>query len=516
MANDKNIFIVDGKPFFPFGTELLLQSGYSVRDESEIDAAFKALQLTHGNTGEFPVYWDEVEPEEGKFNFSSVDTLISFARRYGVKLCLLWFGTWKNGTMDYAPAWIKTNPQRFQREKAPSGKDVWVLSAHCTATLEADKQAFSALCRHLKAKDKTEHTVIGIQVENEPNITEIDRDHGTEAQTVFDSPVPALLVSGMKTAGRGDVYDRWQKSGGKESGTWTGLFGAEAGHFMHTWAMATYIDAVAKAGKDVYDLPMYINIAGPARDYDVLDIWKWFTPHIKIIGPDIYIRDSKEFDFVCAKYTRGDNPLFAPESWGSINMLHAIADYNTVGYFTQNIRRASIYGDVLSIPETILKINMMQCVSAVMPLILKYRGTGKIQAIMQPEKEEVQKLDFDGFTGIVEFGDWRPAYVPRNPPDNSPGGGMVIQASRNEFYIAGNNCRLHINAKPPFDRVEPTKVTARWPYGNGVGYTISIEEGHFDADGVFVADRRRNGDETYHGAWVEPNIGVVRIIMCDS
>jgi len=35
-----------------------------------------------------------------------------------------------------------------------------------------------------------------------------------------------------------------------------------------------YIDAVAKAGKDIYDLPMYINIAGPARDYDVLDIWK--------------------------------------------------------------------------------------------------------------------------------------------------------------------------------------------------------------------------------------------------
>jgi hypothetical protein len=197
-------------------------------------------------------------------------------------------------------------------------------------------------------------------------------------------------------------------------------------------------------------------------------------------------------------------------------MLHAIADYNTAGYFTQNIRRAGIYGDVLSLPETILKISMMRCVSGVMPLILKYRGTGKIQAIMQPEKEEIQKLDFDGFTGIVEFGDWRPAYVPRNPPDNSPGGGLVIQASRNEFYIAGNNCRLHINAKPPFDKIEPPKVTARWPHGIGVGYTVSIEEGHFDVNGVFVPDRRRNGDETYHGAWVEPNIGVVRIIMCDS
>jgi len=191
--------------------------------------------------------------------------------------------------MDYAPAWIKTNPQRFQREKAPSGKDVWVLSAHCTATLEADKQAFSALCRHLKAKDKTEHTVIGIQVENEPNITEIDRDHGTEAQTVFDSPVPALLVSGMKTAGRGDVYDRWQSRAGKNPAHGPGYSVRKPGHFMHTWAMATYIDAVAKAGKDVYDLPMYINIAGLPGITMLLDIWKWFTPHIKIIGAGIFI-----------------------------------------------------------------------------------------------------------------------------------------------------------------------------------------------------------------------------------
>jgi hypothetical protein len=149
-----------------------------------------------------------------------------------------------------------------------------------------------------------------------------------------------------------------------------------------------------------------------------------------------------------------------------------------------------------------------------MPLVLKYQGTGKIQAMIQPEKEEVQRMDFDGYTGIVEFGDWRPAYVSRNPPDNNKGAGLVIQTGKTEFYLAGNNCRLHINAKQPYDVVQAPKVTARWKYGIGVGYTLSIEEGHFDANGKFVADRRRNGDETYHGAWVEPNIGVVRVVMC--
>jgi hypothetical protein len=196
-------------------------------------------------------------------------------------------------------------------------------------------------------------------------------------------------------------------------------------------------------------------------------------------------------------------------------MLYAIADYNCIGHFFGYLHMNRVYGDTMVIPESIQKISLIHCVSAMIPLILKYQGTGKIQAVIQPENEEVQRFDFEGYTGIVEFGDWRPAYVPRNPPDNNRGAGLVVQASRNEFYIAGNNCRLHINAKPPYDKIQAPKVTARWPYGIGVGYTISIEEGHLNNNGEFVADRRRNGDETYHGAWVEPSIGVVRVIMCD-
>jgi hypothetical protein len=352
-------------------------------------------------------------------------------------------------------------------------------------------------------------------VENEPNITEIDRDHGYEAQAVYDSPVPVQLMTNMKAAGKGDVYEQWQKAGGKESGTWPELFGSEAGNFMHTWGLAAYIDTVAEAGKEIYDLPMFINIAGPDTAYKALDIYKWFTPNIDIIGPDIYIRDRKDYEFVCAKYARDDNPLFVPESFGDLNMIRAIADYDAIGYFIQNIRRNNVYGNSMAIPERLFKINLIRCVSTVIPLILKYRGTGKIQAVIQPEKENVQRLDFDGYMGIVEFGDWRPSYVARNPPDNSPGAGLVIQVSRNEFYFAGNNCRLHINAKPPFDKVEAPKATTRWPYGIGVGYTISLEEGHFGPNDEFVADRRRNGDETYHGAWVEPDIGVLRVKMCD-
>ena len=207
MTNVRRVFMADGKPFFPLGAEFLYVSGYSVRDQSETEASFKAVKSACGNTILIPVYWDQVEPEENKFDFTSVDSLLSLARRYDIKLILLWFATWKNGNMDFTPIWVKSNPQRFKRVLSATGQAIWVLSSHCEANLEADKKAFTALCGYLQAKDIAEHTVIGIQVENEPGIAGSDRDYGPEAQTILDSLVPTTLVSAMKTAGKGQIYD---------------------------------------------------------------------------------------------------------------------------------------------------------------------------------------------------------------------------------------------------------------------------------------------------------------------
>jgi hypothetical protein len=39
------------------------------------------------------------------------------------------------------------------------------------------------------------------------------------------------------------------------------MFAWSAGEFVCAWAIASYIDAVAAAGKAVYDLPMFANAA---------------------------------------------------------------------------------------------------------------------------------------------------------------------------------------------------------------------------------------------------------------
>jgi len=82
MTTVRRIFKVNGKPFFPLGGQSTNSSGYN---EKESERAFEVIKLMHGNTLEIPVYWDIVEPEEGKFDFTMVDKLLASSRRFDVK-----------------------------------------------------------------------------------------------------------------------------------------------------------------------------------------------------------------------------------------------------------------------------------------------------------------------------------------------------------------------------------------------------------------------------------------------
>jgi hypothetical protein len=545
MQEVKRVFTVDGKPFFPVSGQAHNDAGYN---DNESEYFFKTIKLVHGNSLTIPVYWLQVEPEEGKFDFTSVDALLATARRYDVHLILLWFGTWKNTNMDYTPAWVKNNPKRFKRVMTPNGSDLWVLSPHCKANQEADKKVFNALCKHLKAKDSKEHTVIGIQLENESGILGCDRDYNPEFQDLFDGPVPAKLISSMKAAGKGDVYNIWQQAGGKQSGKWSEVFGWPAGEFMTAYSIATYIDGVAKAGKAAYDVPMYINVWLMEADLAVagetypsggavtktLDIFKWFTPHVDMISPDLEYNNTMRYQKLCAAYSRPDNPLFFPETPPTTNLFRAIADYNLVGYSWMG-GFDHIMGDNGAIrPEMQDVVNTVHCIVSAIPLILKYQGTDKIHAIVQEEYMPTQYVDLDGYLGQVQFGqgrmssfktDWRHVKdggMPKEQadvdikPEYKRGRGLLFQTSKNEFYLAGIGWRLFLRPK-----VAPEKRIPLYYYDDiqrsvGRARQISVDEGHFDQNGKFVVDRQRNKTPLTFGAWVEADIGVLRIIMCDA
>jgi hypothetical protein len=536
--NINAIFNVSNQPFFPLGGQVHNSSAYTIE---ELETAWKALKEINANTVEIPIYWELIESKEGKFDFSIVDQILEKARSYNLKLILLWFGTWKNGTMKYTPSWVKNNPERFNRVITQEKIPISVLSSHCEANLNADMRAFCTLMEHLKKNDEKERTVIAIQVENEPGIMGgTKRDYGEEAEREFHSPVPDYLIRAIQEAPDSIVYSIWKENGAKSSGSWQDIFGLEAEEVFSAWSIAKFIDKIANEGKKVYNLPMYVNV-WLASEWDiaginypsggavskVLDIWKWTAKDIDLIAPDIYVRSQKSYCEFCNIYSRGDNPLFIPESSldesNSLNMFRAIADYNAIGYNVFGIE--SILdedGTVKSIVRPI--VNSFRALSSAIPLIIKYQGTGRIHSIVQEEYMAEQRLDLGKYAGFVRFfqldlhthqidpGLGFLDFRYRDQIKKERGRGLVIQAGEREFYVLGGGYRLLLYRKDMLRGSLSISNSNDFIRTRDINY-ISVEEGYFDTNGNWVTTRRRSGDESDFGIWVQPDVGVVRVVM---
>ncbi|HEX4284068.1 MAG TPA: beta-galactosidase [Terracidiphilus sp.] len=126
--------IVDGKPFLILGGELHNSSSSSVE---YMKAVWPRLAAEHLNTVVLPVAWETIEPEEGKFDFSSVDGLLEGARANNLRLVILWFGSWKNTYSSYVPGWVKRDTAKFPRVQMADGRDTERLSPFSPAARDA-------------------------------------------------------------------------------------------------------------------------------------------------------------------------------------------------------------------------------------------------------------------------------------------------------------------------------------------------------------------------------------------
>src|SRR5665213_977876 len=185
----RHVLLVDGKPFLILGGQAHNSSAWP----GMLPKLWLAVETMHTNTLEVPIYWEQIEPQPGRFDFSLVDTLLTQSRKHKAHLVLLWFATWKNGSNHYMPQWMKTDAAKYPNITGIKGQPVDSPSPHSEATLEADIHAFSAVMRYLKKADM-QHTVIMVQVENEPGAWGSIRDYSPLAQKLFESPVPAALL----------------------------------------------------------------------------------------------------------------------------------------------------------------------------------------------------------------------------------------------------------------------------------------------------------------------------------
>ena len=129
--------IVDGKPFLILGGELH-NSSSSSRDYMK--PIWPRLAEKRLNTVVGAVCWELIEPEEGKFDFTSADNFIEDARENRMRVVFLWFASWKNGVSSYMPYWVKTNAQRFPWVKNSAGKTLDILSTFSDGSFDEATQ----------------------------------------------------------------------------------------------------------------------------------------------------------------------------------------------------------------------------------------------------------------------------------------------------------------------------------------------------------------------------------------
>ena len=89
--------LVDNAPYLMLGAQAHNSSAWPAM----LPKVWPAMEYLHVNTLEIPVYWEQFEPKQGQYDYTVIDALLAGAREHRLRLVLLWFGTWKNGSQHY-------------------------------------------------------------------------------------------------------------------------------------------------------------------------------------------------------------------------------------------------------------------------------------------------------------------------------------------------------------------------------------------------------------------------------
>jgi hypothetical protein len=502
--NGRHALLVDGKPFFILGGQAHNSSAWPAL----MPAVWSAVEKMYLNTLEVPVYWEQVEAQPDHFDFSLVDTLLRQAREHHIRLVLLWFATWKNGSNHYMPEWMKHAAGKYPNIISASGHPVDSPSPNIDETRDADIHAFTAFMKYLKSADGQQHTVIMVQVENESGAWGSVRDYSPAVQKMFEGAVPAeLLKPALLTALNRPPVTK---------GSWAEVFGDRADEYFQAWSVARFVGQVAAAGKAVYPLPLYVNAAlrdpltnPTANNYEsggptdnVIPIWKAAAPDIDLLAPDIYLSGSERIIKVIDLYDRPDNALFVPEiaikpvyaKW-----LYAVMARGGIGYSPFGIDDNG-HGEADS--ETMERLapfaHEYGMFGPMIGELAAWAHDGKIRAVVEGDDHGEQSADLGSWQAKILFGGNGRANAA--PVFSEPTGKvMFVQLDENKFIVMGTSC--HIRFQPAGD-----KAGKAWQY-------LKVEEGKYE-NGAFRLLRILNGDETdWGGPGFGPSPTLLRITL---
>jgi beta-galactosidase GanA len=520
--------VVNGKPFLLIAGEL---HNSTCGGFEYMRPVWKRMAAKNLNSVIATVSWELVEPEEGKFDFSLVDSIIAGAREASLKLVLIWFGSWKNAGSIYIPSWVKKDYEKYPRARDENGKPLEILSTFGNASSEADARAFAALMRHIKETDSQEQTVVMIQVENEMGVLDhlgreplgreisddpgnARRDFSDPANTAYNGPVPEELIDYLvenKETLYPELFKVWAENGFKTSGTWEEVFGkSQLKHDVKDWKFysyyteeifmawnyARYVENITAEGKKEYPLPMYVNAwlkqpytfwpgrypsGGPLPQ--ILDIWRAAAPSIDFLAPDIYM---DEFTWVCDEYTRNGNPLFIPEARGgaegAARAFYVFGEYDA-GCFSPFGIDNPRYAENDPLDESYAVLQNMASV------ILENQGKGTMRGFYVDISAPVMQVELGNYIIEARLVIGQQLTGDQNVTGGkNMAGGLIIQTGPDEFIVAGKALDVFFTMKDTSKNISKDN-TMRIALD-------AVDEGTFK-DGTFIPERRLNGDETH-------------------
>lgn len=505
---------IDGEPFLVLGGEMRNSSASTIRGLDRVWETCASLRL---NTALVAVPWDLIEPERGRFDFAVVDALLAGADQRGLKLILLWFGSWKNGLSSYAPSWVKADPRTFPLVARADGRHLPILSAFSEATRDADGTAFATLLAHVAANDPT-GVVVMVQVENEPGILGSARDHSPTARVVWEHPIEAALLERLRAdadrlhpAVRDLIADAapgasWSDLGAREGGDQD-----RVGELFQASGYAAHLEAVAGRGRAELPVPLFVNtwldhlespmLAGVANPFGgnrpgqypsggpvphVFPVWKALAPSLDLLVPDLY---GDDFGDRCAQYAAGNDGLFIPEMRRNRHVIGdifvAIGEYGAIG--TSPFGVDGVPGELPEEARALIAETYGN-LAELAGIISDAQRRGEITGFRLNADHPRHECEIGGHRLIVTRD------MERDPMPEAPESfGLVALDGTGRFIGTGSGFRVS------FESLDPAKAV----------WIESVDTGRF-VDGDWQVDLVLNGDETLsHEFWRFPYLDVI-------
>ncbi|HXY25450.1 MAG TPA: DUF5597 domain-containing protein [Candidatus Acidoferrum sp.] len=488
MEKGTGQLIVNGQPFLILGGEL---GNSSAGTAAQADTIIPRLASMRVNTILMPVAWEQIEPKEGSFDFDILDHWVERAREHKMHLVLLWFGSWKNALSNYAPAWVKSDPKRFPRAESADGRPLEILSTLSIETRRCDSRAFAALMHHVREKDSAQQTVLMVQVENEVGYLGQGRDRSPAANRLFRERVPDALIRAL-VAERLQLSPELAVHFNEHGQTWSEVFGDAASEVFMAWNYASFIEAVAHAGKNEYPLPMYVNAQLPAPferagEYPsggphpyYLEVWRAAAPSIDFYAPDIYWPN---FEYWVQRYEVPRNPIFIPEAQmdgAPYNAFYAYGEARAFGFSPFAIDSLKLpANDSDPKPEIMQVYELLDSIRDLLPTA-QAEGLTRGLVLHTTSLRPTRTIALGGY--LFE------ATLSRSWPSRAiaaeHGAMLILQASPNEFYIAGSGLTVSFARDPDVDA--------------GIAGIETVERVS-RVSGQWVIEERLNGDQTNQG-----------------